>query len=307
MNRLKEYSMSTDLSTDAFRPTRQHLHAMWSGVAPAWGTHAAFIDARGAAMTAVMLDAIAPRPGQRILELACGPGGGPGLAAAPRVGPAGEVVLSDVAPEMTALAAARVTRAGLANVRTRVLDLEDIDEPAATFDAVVVREGLMLVADPIRAASEIRRVLRPGGRVAVTVWGPRERNPWLTTAFAAVSAELGTTLPPPGVPQPFSLDDADRLAAVLSAGGLCDVTVEELPTPHRTASVDEWWARTAALAGPLARRLAALPDDVTAAIRARVGASIEPYRTPDGIEFPGVALLGSATACVADAGRSYEA
>jgi len=90
--------MSTDLSRD-------HLHAMWSGVAPAWGAHADFIDARGAAMTTAMLDAIAPRPGDRILELACGPGGGPGLEAAALVGPAGEVVLSDVAPEMTARAA----------------------------------------------------------------------------------------------------------------------------------------------------------------------------------------------------------
>jgi len=154
----------------------------------------------------------------------------------------------------------------------------------------------MLVPEPARAAAEIGRVLRPGGRVAVTVWGPRERNPWLAIVFAAVSAELGTTLPPPGVPQPFSLDDAGRLAAALTTGGLCAVTVDELPVPYRAASVDEWWSRTAALAGPLAQRLATLPESVTAAIRTRVDASSAPYRTPAGLEFPGVALLGSATA-----------
>jgi SAM-dependent methyltransferase len=269
---------------------------MWSSVAPAWGAHAAFIDARGVAVSAAMLQAIAPQPGDRILELACGPGGGPGLEAAPLVGPSGVVVLSDVAPEMTAIAAARVAAEGLANVQTRVLDLEHLDEPDASYDAVVCREGLMLVADPSRAAAEIRRVLRPGGRVAVTVWGARERNPWLAAVFAAMSAELGTTVPPPGAPHPFALDDPNRLAGVLTAGGLRDVALSEVPVPYLAGSVDEWWARTADLAGPLARRLAALPADVVAAIKARAAADVDRYRTPAGLEMPGVALLASARA-----------
>ncbi len=66
----------------------------------------------------------------------------------------------------------------------------------------------MFVPDPARAAGEIRRVLRPGGRVAVAVWGPRERNPWLGLVFDAVSAQTGPPVPPPGIPGPFSLDDA---------------------------------------------------------------------------------------------------
>ena len=79
---------------------------MWAGVAGAWGEHAAYIDARGAHVSARMLELTAPRPGERVLELACGPGG-PGFGAAERVVPGGEVVVSDVVPEMTAIAAAR--------------------------------------------------------------------------------------------------------------------------------------------------------------------------------------------------------
>src|SRR5262245_42860373 len=205
MNHPEENSMPADLSTTT-GPSRAHLHAMWSRVAPAWGAHAAFVDERSAIVTAAMLQAIRPQPGEWVLELAVGPGGGPGLAAAPLVAPAGVVVLSDVAPEMVAIAAERVTASGLGNVHTRVLDLEELDEPDASFDVVVCREGLMLVSDPARAAGEIRRVLRPGGRAAITVWGPRERNPWLSTVFAAVAAELGAPMPPPGVPHPFTLD-----------------------------------------------------------------------------------------------------
>jgi ubiquinone/menaquinone biosynthesis C-methylase UbiE len=100
-----------------------------------------------------------------------------GLAAAARVAPEGEVVLSDVAAEMTAIAATRAEELGLENVSTRVLDLERIDEPDGSYDVVLCREGLMLVPDPGRAAGEIRRVMRLGGRFALAVWGPRERNP----------------------------------------------------------------------------------------------------------------------------------
>ena len=77
------------------------LRAIWSAAAPAWGKHADYIDARGAVVVTAMLDAAGLRSGMRVLELACGPGGA-GLAAAEVVGPSGEVVLSDIAPEMTA-------------------------------------------------------------------------------------------------------------------------------------------------------------------------------------------------------------
>jgi ubiquinone/menaquinone biosynthesis C-methylase UbiE len=271
--------------------TRRQVHAMWASVADRWGEHADYIDARGAELTGRLLALAAPAPGERVLELACGTGG-VGIAAAELVGPAGEVVLSDVAPEMTAIAAARAR--GLANVSARPLDLERIDEPDGAYDAVLCREGLMFAVDPAGAASELRRVLRPGGRFAIAVWGPRERNPWLALVFDAVSAVVGAPVPPPGIPGPFSLDDADRLAGVLAAGGLADVTVEEVAVPLRAGSFDEWFTRTSAIAGPLAARLAALPEAARAALRARLQEATAPYATPaGGLDIPGVSLVAS--------------
>jgi enediyne biosynthesis protein CalE5 len=270
---------------------RTRVHEMWASVADQWGAHADYIDTRGAELTARLLALTAPQPGERVLELACGTGG-VGIAAAELVGPSGEVVLSDVAPEMTAIAAARAR--GLANVSARPLDLERIDEPDGAYDVVVCREGLMFALDPVAAAGELRRVLRPGGRVAVAVWGPRERNPWLAVVFDAVSAAVGAPVPPPGIPGPFSLDDAGRVADVLAAGGLQNVSVEELPVPLRAASFDEWFARTSAIAGPLAARLAAMPDAARAALRARLQEATAPYATAGGgLDIPGVSLVAS--------------
>jgi hypothetical protein len=137
-------------------------------------------------------------------------------------------------------------------------------------------------------------VLRPGGRLVLSVWGPRAANPWLGLVFDAVSAQLGAAMPPPGVPHPFSLDDRHRFAGALSAAGLVDVTTVELPTPYRAASADEWWSRTAVLAGPLARRLAALTPEQAAQLHDRAQGAASPYQTPDGLAFPGVSLLARA-------------
>jgi SAM-dependent methyltransferase len=273
---------------------RKGLHAMWGSVADGWAEHADYADARGAAMTARLLELAGLRPGQRVLELACGPGG-LGLAAAERVAPDGEVVLSDVAAEMTVIAAARAEAAGVRNVSTAVLDLEEIDQPDASYDAALCREGFMFALDPAHAASELARVLRPGGRVTLAVWGPRERNPWLGVVFDAVSGETGATIPPPGIPGPFALSDAERLGALLSDAGFEDVTVSEQPVPLRAGSFDEWWSRTSALAGPLSKIVAGLPAETVDGIRARLIDGAREYETADGLEFPGVALLATGT------------
>ena len=280
------------MTVGAMDGTRARLRGMWETVAPSWGDHADMIDARGAAVTGRMLELAALRQGDRVLELACGAGGA-GIAAAERVGPVGEVVLTDAVEGMTAIAESRARARGLGNVAARVRDIEDIGEPAAAYDVVLCREGLMFATDPARAAGEIRRVLRPGGRAVVAVWGPRERNPWLGLVLDAVSAHVGAPVPPPGVPGPFSLGDAGRLAGLLRGAGLEGVRVEEVEVPLLAGSVEEWWDRSTSLAGPLAVRLAAMPPEESRALRARGVAAAGPYATADGVAMPGLSLVAS--------------
>jgi SAM-dependent methyltransferase len=272
---------------------RARLAAMWASVAGGWGQHADYADARGAQNAERMLELARVGAGDRVLELACGPGG-LGLAAAERVGAGGEVVMTDVAEEMTAIAVARAAELGLGNVAVRRLDLERIDEPDASYDVVLCREGLMFALEPDRALGEIRRVLRPGGRVAVAVWAARERNPWLGLVMDVVSAQIGAPVPPPGIPGPFALGDADELRRLSDEAGLADVQVEELSVPLRAVSFDDWWGRTSALAGPLSAILASMPEPAMQALRERAREAARPYETASGgLDFPGVTLIAA--------------
>jgi SAM-dependent methyltransferase len=270
---------------------RASLRAIWSAVAPSWGEHAEHVDARGAAVAQAMLDSADLQRGERVLELACGPGG-VGTAAAALVGPDGAVVLSDIAPEMIAIAAERAKNAGLKNVTTREVDLERIDYPDAAFDKVLCRDGLMLVPDPASAVRETHRILRADGLAVFAVWGSRDRNPWLGVLFDAVTAQTGVLVPPPGVPGPFSLEAPGALGELLARAGFTGTAVREVATPMKVSSLDEWWSLVPSLAGPLAQVLRSLPTEVTAAIRARVDAAMTDFATADGYELPGLSLLG---------------
>ena len=273
---------------------RERVHRMWGAVADSWGAHADHVEQRAEVVTRFIIEAVAPAPGDEVLELACG-AGGLGLTIADRVTPGGRVVLSDVAPEMVSIASERAAGRDIATAITaQVLDLEEIDAPDESFDVVVCREGLMFALDPVRAVSEIARVLRPGGRAALAVWGPRDENPWLGVLADAVQEHTGTPVPPPGTPGPFSLGADGALEAALTAGGLEQVTVRSVDVPTHDATFDDYWQLRIDLAGPLKQRLAALPAEDLSVIRETVRAELSRYQTSDGLRIPGLAYVGSA-------------
>ncbi len=272
---------------------RPQLHGMWSSVSSAWAEHANFIEERGSGVTDWLLAATTPKPGDRVLELASGPGA-VSLAVAPRVDP-GEVIASDVAIEMVDVAVARAHSRGFYNVHGRRLDLEDIAEPDASFDVVYCRDGLQFAVDPARAVTEIARVTKPGGRVGVATWAERDRNPWLGLVFEAVTEQLGQPVPPPGIPGPFSLGDPSQLHRLFVDAGFKEVRVEDLSVPLRAPSFDGWWRMTTSLAGPLSLIIGSLDAETAAELRARAQKAAAAFETTGGaLDIPGVGLVLSA-------------
>src|SRR5437870_4280129 len=203
----------------------------WSAVADAWDANVDEIDAHSVGATAALLDRVAVQPGDRVLELAAGPGS-LGATWSQLVGPAGAVVVSDISPGMVEVA--RCRNAALGNVETAVIDAAAIDRADGSFDVVACRMGLMFTSDPAVAFAEILRVLRPDGRLGALTWGGIEHNPWMTcVGMAAVANGLVSGGPPVGPGGIFSLGDPAELEALAKGAGFVDVVVEELAVVFR--------------------------------------------------------------------------
>ena len=183
------------------------------------------------------------------------------------MGPEGGALCSDFSEQMVKVAQERFDRLEVSNVETRVLDAQNLDLDDGSFDAVLCRFGYMLMPDPLQALRESSRVLRPGGRLVLAVWGEAEKNLWLMNILAAVMSHLNAPPPAPGTPGPFALGDPARLRDLLGEAGLTDVQVDELETEQVYDSLDAWWEKLLSVGGPLKAVLDPLPEAELNAIR----------------------------------------
>ena len=242
-----------------------------------------------------MVELVEPRPGQRLLEIAAGPGE-TGFRALPQIQPGGELLSTDAAPEMVEVARRRAVELGLTGVRFAVEDAADLSLETASVDGILCRFGLMLVPDMERVASEIARVLRPGGRAVLAVWASSRLNPWMT-ATGRAAIELGLAEPPDhDAPGPFRISDPERLRSVVRAGGLEIECVEDAPVTWIAKSLDEWWDTTRDTSRMLAALLEHISTDAALALRARAEMHLREYVATDGsLTVPGVARIVAAT------------
>jgi SAM-dependent methyltransferase len=265
----------------------------WGAAAEQWA-RAAEEDEVGASADAAkwMLEAARLQPGERVLEVAGG-AGRVGLQAAGEVAPEGSVLCSDFSEEMVRVARERFDRLGVANIDTRALDAQDLDLDEQSFDAVLCRFGYMLMPDPLQALRESARVLRPGGRLVLAVWGVAEKNLWLSNVLEAVMSHLSAPPPEPGMPGPFALGDPARLRDLLGQAGFTDVEVDAIETEQAYESLEGWWEKILSVGGPLKAVLSPLPEAELNAIRDAALSSSRQFSTADGSAVFPASVVGA--------------
>ena len=281
---------------DAAREHRDASLTHWEEAASGWVARQATLRELSAPVSHWMIDAVDPQPGQRVLELAAGLGE-TGFLAAEMVAPVGGLITSDQADAMLDGARKRAGELGLTNVEFQVLNAEWIDLPVASVDAVLCRWGYMLMADPLTALLEARRVLRPEGHVALAVWDAIEHNPWALLP-ATELLERGLIQPPPeGTPGPFALSEKQRVRDLLERAGFDEVWVERLDLLQRAPSFDEFWETTLDISRGFHDAVLSRPEAEIAEIHAGLASRLAPYTSAEGVlAIPARTLVASATA-----------
>jgi SAM-dependent methyltransferase len=275
---------------------RAQMLARWERAAPGWGRAADRLREGAMPVSLWMIDHADLQPGQRVLELAAGPGD-TGFLAAELIAPGGTLVSSDASEAMLDIARTRAEAFGLENVEFARLELEWIDLETASADAVLCRWGVMLLVDPAAALTEIRRVLRPGGRATFAVWDGAEHNPWATVPGRAL-IELGHADPPdPKAPGMFAMAAPGQLEAMLGDAGFVDVTVDAIQLDRGYSDLDEYVAEVLDLSRPFAEACEALDDSERGRVRRKIAELAEPYADGSGaLRLPGRSLVAAASA-----------
>ena len=235
----------------------------WTSVADAWAKWFHWTQRNFAPLTILLRERTGWEPGAAILDIGCG-SGYPALAAAAAVRPSGTVTAIDASPKMLAVTAARAAADGLDNVDVLEMDAENLRFADETFDAVTDVCTLMFSPEPERAASEIRRVLKPHGRFGIVVWDDPAFNPFSMLILGVIRKFIALPpLPEPTAPGPFRFAAAGALESVVRAGGFANPTVERLVMTFEFESVDEYLHVVTDVTGWRRRMEVLCADDVS--------------------------------------------
>lgn len=240
------------------------------------------------AATHRMLEAAGIQPGDRVLDIAAGTGD-QSLLAARIVGPAGSILATDLSADMLAIAAQVAQQEGLNTITTRVMDAELLDLADDSFDAAICRLGLMLLPHPERALREIRRVLKPGARLAALVWSAPEHNPLWSLPLAILS-KYASEAPSPR-PDLFSLSDPSVFARALTDAGFHEVSTRAFPFESHYASLDAFLHSTGSrlIAGVMGRQLS---QEEQQHLLGEIRQAVSPFVGDRGLVAPAELLLG---------------
>lgn len=229
----------------------------------------------------VLLESARFSRGEHMLDVACGPGTVARMAAE-LVGPFGRVTATDISEEMLSVAQSLPGPKNAAPVEYIAAGAEKLPFDDDEFDLVICQQGLQFFPDKAAALVEMRRVLKPNGRIAVACWAQIEQCPYFDAMYHALKESVPTELAEL-LTKPFALPFPGALSQLLKDAGFCDVHVETVSRPLVfEAGIDH--AIEAMNGTPLSPQIKALPEDRHAAYVAAAKRYLKPICWDDRVE-----------------------
>jgi SAM-dependent methyltransferase len=282
--------MTADFNAQSYKEATRE---QWQAAADAWHQRHPTLQEWLGPATDVLLDMAGIGSGDRVLDIAAG-AGQQSVQAANRVGRSGSVLATDISSNILALAAREAEAAGITNLETRVMDAEQLDLPDASFDAVISRLGLMFLPNLQTALAGMRRVLKPGGRIAAMVFSTPEKNEFFSIPMSIIRRRAHLPPPVPGHPGPFSLGGSGVLEDAFLLAGFSDASVRALDAPLRMRSVTECVQFERESFGALHQMLAGLSENEREAAWQEIEAALGRFEGPNGFIAPCQILIGAA-------------
>jgi SAM-dependent methyltransferase len=276
-------------------PNAEQIRYWNDVVGPEWVALESVLSAQLRPLGLRALERLGVRPGERVLDIGCG-GGETTAEIARRVGPSGRVLGVDISEPLGVVA--RRHTAEFSHADIRIADAQTTEFEPESFNAMFSRFGIMFFSDPDAAFSNLRRALRPDGRMTFICWRDLSENPWMALPAMATAQHLPLKRPEPNAPGPFAFANVDRVRGILERTGFVQIQHEPLDEPVCLA---EGQSLDAAITfvmrlGPSGAALRENPVEpvVVEAIRSSIREALAPFSSPRGVVMPSGTWIVSA-------------
>lgn len=241
---------------------------------------------------AEIIRSLQPKGADVVLDIAAGTGE-PGLTIATMLTD-GHVVLTDLSPDMIEIAKENAQRRGIANIKAQTCDVSELPFDDHTFDAVSCRFGFMFFPDMELAAKEMVRVLKPGGRIATSVWNVPEKNDWVTAIMSRIRANVDLPPAPPDAPGIFRCAKDGLMVGLFRNAGLNNVVQSEVLGTMHYGTIDTYWQMMTEMAAPVVTALSNANSETQAKIKTEVYDALQSSYPNGNVALSSSALVISA-------------
>ena len=258
---------------------RDQQRATWNKFSPSWKKWDDLNMDLLKPMGDEIIRSINPRGAEVVLDIAAGTGE-PGLTIATML-KGGKVVITDLSEAMLEIARENALKRDIKNIETRVCDVCALPFADNTFDAISCRLGFMFFPDMLLAAKEMVRVLKPGGKIATSVWNVLENNFWITAILETISRHMDLPAPLPGAPGMFRCAKEGLISDLFLEAGLKNIKQKEITAKMQFKTADIYWDMMTEVITLVVLALNNAEDDIKENIRKEVYHLLD-QKYPDG-------------------------